>query len=227
MIVAIDGPAASGKSTAAKGVAKALNITHLDTGAMYRAVTFGLLKNEINFADLVNVEAYLKNISLKFLKRKQVTILILNDLDITDDIRSNNINENVSEVSAIKIVRKFMVKVQREMAYDNDCILEGRDIGTVVFPNADFKFFITADEKSRARRRLNDLIEAGDKNFEEFESVLKELNTRDHKDSTRYHSPLKKAEDAFEIDTTHLTIDEVVSKIVKIVNQKGHYINVK
>ena len=220
MIVAIDGPAASGKSTAAKGVAKALNITHLDTGAMYRAVTFGLLKNEINFADLVNVEAYLKNISLKFLKRKQGTILLLNDVDITDGIRSNNINENVSEVSAIKIVRKFMVKVQREMAYDNDCILEGRDIGTVVFPNADFKFFITADEKSRARRRLNDLIEAGDKNFEEFESVLKELNTRDHKDSTRYHSPLKKAEDAFEIDTTHLTIDEVVSKIVKIVNQK-------
>ena len=220
MIVAIDGPAASGKSTAAKGVAKALNITHLDTGAMYRAVTFGLLKNEINFADLVNVEAYLKNISLKFLKRKQVTILILNDLDITDDIRSNNINENVSEVSAIKIVRKFMVKVQREMAYDNDCILEGRDIGTVVFPNADFKFFITADEKSRARRRLNDLIEVGDKNFEEFDSVLRELNTRDHKDSTRYHSPLKKAEDAFEIDTTHLAIDEVVNEIVKIVNQK-------
>ena len=220
MIVAIDGPAASGKSTAAKGVAKALNITHLDTGAMYRAVTFGLLKNEINFADLVNVEAYLKNISLKFLKRKQGTILLLNDVDITDGIRSNNINENVSEVSAIKIVRKFMVKVQREMAYDNDCILEGRDIGTVVFPNADFKFFITADEKSRARRRLNDLIEAGDKNFEEFESVLKELNTRDHKDSTRYHSPLKKAEDAFEIDTTHLAIDEVVNEIVKIVNQK-------
>jgi len=220
MIVAIDGPAASGKSTAAKGVAKALNITHLDTGAMYRAVTFGLLKNEINFADLVNVEAYLKNISLKFLKRKQGTILLLNDVDITDGIRSNNINENVSEVSAIKIVRKFMVKIQREMANDIDCILEGRDIGTVVFPKADFKFFITADEKSRARRRLDDLIEVGDKNFEEFDSVLRELNTRDHKDSTRYHSPLKKAEDAFEIDTTHLAIDEVVNEIVKIVNQK-------
>ena len=220
MIVAIDGPAASGKSTAAKGVAKALNITHLDTGAMYRAVTFGLLKNEINFADLVSVETYLKNISLKFLKKRQVTILLLNDVDITDGIRSNNINENVSEVSAIKIVREFMVKVQRGMACDIDCILEGRDIGTVVFPNADFKFFITADEKSRARRRLDDLIEFGDKNFEEFDSVLRELNTRDHKDSTRYHSPLKKAEDAFEIDTTHLAIDEVVNEIVKIVNQK-------
>lgn len=220
MIVAIDGPAASGKSTAAKGVAKALNITHLDTGAMYRAVTFGLLENEINFADLVSIDSYLKNISLKFLNKKQVTILLLNDVDITDGIRSNNINENVSEVSALKIVRKFMVKVQREMAYDIDCILEGRDIGTVVFPNADFKFFITADEKSRAKRRLDDLIKVGDKNFEQFESVLKELNTRDHKDSTRNHSPLKKAKDAFEIDTTHLTSDEVVNKIVKIVNQK-------
>ena len=220
MIVAIDGPAASGKSTAAIGVAKALNITHLDTGAMYRAITYGLLKNKIEFTDLDAVEAYLESVKLKFFKNDNVTKLLLNDLDITENIRSNNINENVSEVSAIKIVRYFMVKFQRDMSCDIDCVLEGRDIGTVVFPNADFKFFIIASDEARANRRLDDLIKVGDKNPGDFEIVLEELINRDHKDSTRDHSPLKKADDALEIDTTHLTINEVVNKIVNIINQK-------
>ena len=220
MIVAIDGPAASGKSTAALGVAKALNITHLDTGAMYRAITYGLLKNKIEFADLDSVEEYLSSVDLKFFKKDKSTKLLLNDLDITENIRSNNINENVSEVSAIKIVREFMVKFQREMSGDIDCVLEGRDIGTVVFPNADFKFFIIASDEVRANRRLDDLIKVGDKNPGDFEIVLEELILRDHKDSTRDYSPLKKADDAHEIDTTHLTINEVVNKIVNTVNQK-------
>ena len=220
MIVAIDGPAASGKSTAAKGVAKALNITHLDTGAMYRAITYGLLENKIEFTDLYSVEEYLSIVDLKFFKKDKNTNLMLNGSNITDNIRSNDINENVSEVSAIKIVREFMVKFQREMSNDIDCVLEGRDIGTVVFPNADFKFFIIASDEARANRRLNDLIKVGDKNPGDFEIVLKELILRDHKDSTRDHSPLKKADDAFEIDTTHLTINEVVNKIVNTVNQK-------
>ena len=220
MIVAIDGPAASGKSTAAMGVAKALNITHLDTGAMYRAITYGLLKNKVEFTDLDNVEAYLESVDLKIFKKDYVTKLLLNGSDITKNIRSNNINENVSEVSAIKIVREFMVKFQREMSYDIDCVLEGRDIGTVVFPNADFKFFIIASDEARASRRLDDLIKVGDKNPGDFEVVLEELMLRDHKDSTRDHSPLKKASDAHEIDTTHMTINEVVDKIVNTVNQK-------
>jgi len=220
MIVAIDGPAASGKSTAAIGVAKALNITHLDTGAMYRAITYGLLKNKIEFTDLDAVEAYLEIVNLKFFKNDNAKNLLLNGLDITENIRSNHINENVSEVSALKIVREFMVKYQREMADDIDCVLEGRDIGTVVFPNADFKFFIIASDEARANRRLDDLIKVGDKNPGDFEIVLKELIIRDHKDSTRDHSPLKKADDAIEIDTTHLTINEVVNKIVNTVNQK-------
>ena len=220
MIVAIDGPAASGKSTAAVGVAKALNITHLDTGAMYRAITYGLLKNKIEFTDLDAVEAYLSSVDLKFVKEDKSTKLLLNDSDITENIRSNNINENVSEVSAIKIVREFMVEFQREMSDDIDCVLEGRDIGTVVFPDADFKFFIIASDEARANRRLGDLIKVGDKNPGDFEVVLEELIIRDHKDSTRDHSPLKKADDALEIDTTHLTINEVVNKIVNTVNQK-------
>ena len=220
MIVAIDGPAASGKSTAAIGVAKALNITHLDTGAMYRAVTFGLIKNQINFKDVKAIEAYLNILNLKFSIKEKHTALILNNIDITEKIRSNKINENVSEVSAIKIVREFMVRIQRELAKDTDCILEGRDIGTVVFPNADYKFFITANDKSRAERRLIDLISVGDKKPSELDVVLDELRVRDHKDSTRDHSPLQKADDAIIIDTTHLAIDEVVKKIVNIVNHK-------
>jgi len=220
MIVAIDGPAASGKSTAAIGVAKALNITHLDTGAMYRAITFGLIKNQINFKDFKAIEAYLITLELKFSIKEKNTALILDNADITEKIRSNKINENVSEVSAIKIVREFMVKIQREMAKDTDCILEGRDIGTVVFPNADYKFFITANDKSRAERRLMDLVSVGDKKASELDVVLDELRIRDHKDSTRDHSPLQKADDAIIIDTTHLAIDEVVNKIVNIVNHK-------
>ncbi len=220
MIVAIDGPAASGKTTAAIGVAKALNITHLDTGAMYRGVTFGLIKNQIDFKDVKAVEAYLNTLKLEFSNTEKSTSLLLGKMDITDDIRSNKINENVSEVSAIKIVRDFMVKIQRGMAKGIDCILEGRDIGTVVFPNADYKFFITANDEYRAKRRLNDLVNAGDKNPSELDSVLSELKVRDYKDSNRNHSPLQRADDAIVIDTTHLTIDEVVKKIVNIVNQK-------
>ena len=220
MIVAIDGPAATGKSTTAKGVAKVLNFTHLDTGAMYRAVTYGLIENKVEFTDFSSIGTYLSDLKLKFLKKDKVTSILLNDSDITQNIRSNNINENVSEVSSIKVVREFMVKFQREMADNIDCVLEGRDIGTVVFPNADFKFFIVANDDTRASRRLKDLIKVGDKNPDEFQSVLQELILRDHKDSTRNHSPLRKADDAFEIDTTHLTIDEVVNKIVNIVNQK-------
>jgi len=220
MIVAIDGPAASGKSTAAIGVAKALNITHLDTGAMYRAVTFGLIENQVNFKDVKAVEAYLDTLKLKFSIIKKNTYVLLNDIDITSKIRSNTISENASEVSAIEIVREFMVKIQREMAKDTDCVLEGRDIGTVVFPNADYKFFITADDKSRAKRRLLELVSVGDKKAGELSEVLNELKVRDHKDSTRDHSPLKKADDAIIIDTTHLTIKEVVDKIVNTVNHK-------
>ena len=220
MIIAIDGPAASGKSTAAIGVAKALNITHLDTGAMYRAITFGLIKNQINFKDIKAVEAYLDILELKFSIKEKNTALILDNKDITEKIRSSKINENVSEVSAIKIVREFMVKIQREMAKGTDCILEGRDIGTVVFPNADYKFFMTANDKSRAERRLKDLVSVGDKKISEFDVVLDELRVRDYKDSTRNHSPLQKADDAIIIDTTYLTIDEVVKKIVNIVNHK-------
>ena len=222
MIVAIDGPAASGKSTTAIGVANRLGITYLDTGAMYRAVTLGLIENNINFEDSIELEKYLIQIKLEFSKDKKGALLFLNNRNVTEQIRSTKITENVSEVSALKIVRKFMVNIQRQMAKDYDCILEVRDIGTVVYPDADFKFFLVADERSRAKRRLYDMMNAGMSESLDIDDVLRDLNNRDYKDSTRKHSPLKKADDAEIIDTTNLTLNEVIDKIVNIINQKGH-----
>ena len=220
MIIAIDGPAASGKSTAAIGVAKRLGLTYLDTGAMYRAVTFGLIEHNIKFENSTIIENFLEKIDIKFSESSSGILLKLNGRDITKEIRSEIVTKNASEVSALKSVRKSMVLIQRKMAEVGDCVLEGRDIGTVVFPNADFKFFLIADEKSRAERRLKDLKAIGEQSS--VEKVMSDLMNRDHKDSTRMHSPLKKSEDAIIIDTSDLGINEVIDKIVNIVNNKGH-----
>ena len=220
MIIAIDGPAASGKSTAAIGVAKRLGIIYLDTGAMYRAVTFGLIEHNIEFENSTIIENFLEKIDIKFSESSSGILLKLNGRDITKEIRSEIVTKNASEVSALKSVRKSMVLIQRKMAEVGDCVLEGRDIGTVVFPNADFKFFLIADEKSRAERRLEDLKAIGEQSS--VKKVMSDLMSRDHKDSTRMHSPLKKSDDAIIIDTSDLGINEVIDKIVNIVNHKGH-----
>ena len=220
MIIAIDGPAASGKSTTAIGVAKRLGITYLDTGAMYRAVTFGLIENDIKFEDSSELDNYLKQIKLKLSETKSGVILNLDGRNVSKEIRSSKVTENVSEVSALKSVRDSMVIIQRKLAKKNDCILEGRDIGTVVFPNADFKFFLIADEIVRAKRRQNDLKKMGEQ--KSIDNVTTDIIKRDHKDSTRKHSPLIKSENAIIIDTSNLGINKVIDKIVNIVNKKGH-----
>jgi cytidylate kinase len=220
MIIAIDGPAASGKSTTAIGVAKCLGITYLDTGAMYRAVTFGLIENDIKFEDSSELDNYLKQIKLKLSETKSGVKLNLDGRNISKEIRSSKVTENVSEVSALKSVRDSMVLIQRKMAKKNDCILEGRDIGTVVFPDADFKFFLIADEKVRAKRRQNDLKKMGEQ--KSIDNVTRDIIKRDYKDSTRKHSPLIKSENAIIIDTSNLGINKVIDKIVNIVNKKGH-----
>ena len=220
MIIAIDGPAASGKSTTAIGVAKRLGITYLDTGAMYRAVTFGLIKNDIKFEDSSELDNYLKQMKLRLSETKSGVIINLDGRNISKEIRSSKVTENVSEVSALKNVRDSMVLIQRKMAKKNDCILEGRDIGTVVFPNADFKFFLIADEIVRAKRRQNDLKKMGEQ--KSIDNVTRDIINRDHKDSTRKHSPLIKSENAIIIDTSNLGINKVIDKIVNIVNKKGH-----
>ena len=219
MIIAIDGPAASGKSTAAKGVAKCLGITYLDTGAMYRAVTFGLIKNNISFVDFIELKKYVDNMNLEFKYNQDGSMVFLNGKDISKEIRSQVVTNNVSEVSAMSYIRNSMVNIQRKISSSKDCVVEGRDIGTVVFPKADFKFFLIADVETRAKRRLKDLT-GNDKNIS-IKKLINDINIRDYKDTKRVNSPLEKAYDAIEINTTDLTINEIINKIVNIVN-KGH-----
>ncbi len=212
MIIAIDGPAASGKSTTAKLVAKKLKLTYLDTGAMYRAVTLQLLRSKIDFVDIDKVSAILDDLIIDMFDHKGVNIVKINDEDVTGEIRSSNVTKYVSEVSALLSVRESMVVMQREIAHKTDCVIEGRDIGTIVFPNADYKFFMVADIKMRAKRRLKEMKQLGI--VKSVKEVISELESRDQKDSSRDNSPLRKAKDAIEIDTSNLSIDEQVDKII-------------
>ena len=213
MIIAIDGPSASGKSTTAKGIAEKLEIMHLDTGAMYRAVTLGLKNAGISHDDLGAIQGFLSEVEIYFDKNNQIH---LNGVNISKEIRINDISSRVSAVSAIPEVRKKMVMIQRQIAKGNDCVLEGRDIGTVVFPNAEFKFFLIADLEIRAKRRLIELVEMGE--LKSVSELIDDIKRRDEFDSSRDHSPLKKAEDAIPIDTSHITIDEQINKIVNLIN---------
>lgn len=214
MIIAIDGPSASGKSTTAKGVAEKLGITHLDTGAMYRAVTLGLKNAGIQPDDVESVRQFLKEMDIFFDPSNRIH---LNGKDVSVEIRSGDISSRVSEISAIPVVREKLVITQRQIAGEKDCVLEGRDIGTVVFPNADFKFFLVADTEVRAKRRLMELEKMGE--IKTISELIEDIKNRDELDSSRDHSPLIQAEDAIPIDTSHLTIDEQITKIVNLINQ--------
>ena len=214
MIIAIDGPSASGKSTTAKGVAEKLGITHLDTGAMYRTVTWGLKKAAIHLSDDEKVRDFLKNLEIYFDASNHIW---LNGEDVSVEIRTGDISSRVSAVSAIPEVREKMVKIQRQIAGKKDCVLEGRDIGTVVFPDAEYKFFLVADTEIRAKRRLLDLERIGETST--LAELMDDIERRDAVDSSREHSPLLQAEDAIPIDTSHLTINEQINKIVNLINQ--------
>ena len=214
MIIAIDGPSASGKSTTAKGVAEKLGITHLDTGAMYRTVTWGLKKAAIHPSDDEKVRDFLKNLEIYFDASNHIW---LNGEDVSVEIRTGDISSRVSAVSAIPKVREKMVKIQRQIAGKKDCVLEGRDIGTVVFPDAEYKFFLVADTEIRAKRRLLDLERIGETST--LAELMDDIERRDAVDSSREHSPLLQTEDAIPIDTSHLTINEQINKIVNLINQ--------
>ncbi|HIA94922.1 MAG TPA: (d)CMP kinase [Candidatus Marinimicrobia bacterium] len=213
MIIAIDGPSASGKSTTAKGVAEKLGFTHLDTGAMYRAVTWGLKNAEITADDIEMIRHFLSEIEIYFDATNRIH---LNGVDVSREIRSGNISSRVSAVSAVIEVREKMVKIQRQIAKGNNCVLEGRDIGTVVFPNAEFKFFLIADVDVRAKRRLIDFEKMGE--TKTISELIADIRRRDELDSSRDHSPLIQAEDAIPIDTSQLTIDEQINKIINHIN---------
>ena len=208
LIVAIDGPAGSGKSTIAKLIAKKYNFTYNDTGAMYRMITLYLLQEKIDFENLKEIENILNNhINLDMKENK----FFLNNKDVSQEIREPIISENVSKVASIKIVRDNLVSLQRKIASNKNVILDGRDIGTVVFPNAQVKIFLIASVEERANRRYKEFLE---KNISiSYEEVLKSLKERDFIDSTRKESPLVKAKDAIELDTTNLNLQEVVDFI--------------
>ena len=209
IIVAIDGPAGSGKSTIAKIIAKKFNFTYIDTGAMYRMITLYLLENNIDFDDLKEIEKVLNTVNLDMQGDK----FYLNNVDVTTKIREKRINENVSKVASIKIVRSNLVDLQRKVSNNKNVILDGRDVGTVIFPNAQVKIFLIASPEERARRRYNEFLEK--KTEITYDEVLKSLKERDYIDSTRKESPLKKGDDAIELDTTNLTIEDVINFIAK------------
>ena len=217
MIIAIDGPAASGKSTTSRGVATRMGITYLDTGAMYRAITLGLMEHGVSFKALGSITEFLDTVNIYFGDSNSDNKIFLNDRSVTDQIRSSTVTEKVSEVSAINVVRDSMVQIQREIADNTDCVLEGRDIGTVVFPNADFKFFLVAGLEIRALRRQKDLNKIGEKKT--IDEIKIDIRLRDELDTNRDNSPLLKAKDAIEIDTGLLTVDEQIDKIVSIIKQ--------
>ena len=215
MIIAIDGPSASGKSTTAKGVANELNILHIDTGAMYRALTYDMQKNKINYNNFNDLAEYLSKLEINF---DLLNNVCLNGKSLSSEIRSKRISSEVSSVSAVKLVRNKMVKIQRRIAEGKKCILEGRDIGTIVFPNAEFKFFLDAKVEDRAKRRLLDFK----RNGEDFSlnEVIKQIEERDSFDSSRKNSPLKMSKNAILIDTSNLSIKEQINKVVSLVKLK-------
>ena len=221
MIVTIDGPAASGKSTTAKLVAKKLGISYLDTGGMYRCITFSLMKNNISFNEISLARRHLKKINMSICEKNNTQYFYLNGTNVTKEIRSNEVSKNVSKISSLSFVRNKMVEIQRKYAKEKSIIIEGRDIGTVVFPKADFKFFLIADEKIRAIRRQKDLIRNGE-NYS-LKKLIEEIRLRDKLDSERDNAPLIKANDAIVIDTSVKTIDEQVDFIIDAIksNMKG------
>ena len=210
IVIALDGYSGTGKSSTAKEVAKALGYIYIDSGAMYRATTYYFLENQVDLADANSVENALKNISISFSGNQ----VILNGDDISNDIRTMRINENVSAVSAIKEVRVAMVAQQQQIGQERGIVMDGRDIGTVVFSDAELKVFMTANPDVRAERRQKELAEKGI--HEELNTIKVNLLVRDKIDSSRAESPLKKADDAVEVDTSDLTFNEQVDKIVEL-----------
>ena len=210
MIIAVDGPAGSGKSTISKLLAKELGLVYLDTGAMYRLFTLKILKENISFSDSDKINELLENLNINIENDR----FYLDEKDVSEEIRKTDIAENVSKTAAIKEVREKMVNLQREFSKSKNVILDGRDIGTVVFPEADIKIFLVADPRERAKRRFKELKAKGE-NIS-LDNIYENILKRDRLDSTRENSPLKKANDAIEVDTTGKNIEEVKNIILNL-----------
>ena len=214
LVIAIDGYSACGKSTTAKQVASVLGYRYIDTGAMYRAVTLYFLDHHVALTNPREVSRALQQIQITSkVNSKNVSETFLNGLNVEKEIRKMRISENVSQVSTLKEVRDALVEQQRRMARDKTVVMDGRDIGTVVFPNAELKLFMTADILVRAFRRQKELLQRGQ--LVDLDDVIENLIHRDKIDTSRAESPLRQADDALVIDTTHITIDEQVDEVVR------------
>ena len=211
LTIAIDGPASSGKSTVARRIAADLNLIYVDTGAMYRTLTFEALKNNVNIKDQAALVELLEKTEITFEPNGNEQSVFSNGIDVTYGIRENNVTNTVSVVAAHSKVRKLMVKRQQDMAANNGVVMDGRDIGTVVLPDADLKIFLVASVRERAERRHKE--NKGKGIFSDLEQLKKDIAERDYKDSTRETSPLKQAKDAIRVDTTKMSIEEVVDHI--------------
>ncbi len=209
IIVAIDGPSGTGKSTTARILAEKLNFLYIDSGAMYRAITLELLTKDVKPNDVKRIIELTKNAQISFEGEE----FFLNGNNVTGQIRTLEVTNKVSNVSAIKDIRKILVEKQRAFAKDNNVVMDGRDIGTVVFPEAKFKFFLVCDLKVRAARRRQDFMDSGYKI--PVEKIMVELKKRDEIDSSRKESPLRKAKDAIEVNTTNMIIEEQVNYLYR------------
>ncbi len=217
-IVAIDGPAGSGKGTITKLVGEKMNLINIDTGAMYRCVTLECLNNNISNNETEKIMKVLENIDIQFKKENGKELVFLNGNDVTEEIRSVEVNFYVAKFAEIKCIRDKMTPIQREMGKNGNIIMEGRDIGTTVFPNANVKIYLDCSIEERARRRYKQNIEKGIK--QTYEEVLENIKERHKLETERKISPLVKSEDAIYIDTTNLSIEQVVEKIVEIIQEK-------
>jgi cytidylate kinase len=216
--IALDGPAGSGKSTVSKLIAQKLDILYLDTGAMYRAVALKCIRENIDYANSHEVETIINKLDLKVEYKDARQMTLLDGVDVGDEIRTPAVSMLSSYISTYSFVRKKMVDLQRRIANNMSCILDGRDIGTNVLPNCRFKFFITASPEVRAKRRYDeDVLKGGKQTYEE---VLKQINERDHQDKNRAVAPLKCADDAVLIDTSNLSIEQVVNTILSKIQEK-------
>ncbi|KHE73256.1 (d)CMP kinase [Halobacillus sp. BBL2006] len=220
MTIAIDGPAAAGKSTVAKRVAEKLSIIYVDTGAMYRALTWKAIQKNVSLEDEENLAKLLKNTELKLVQSPSGQKVVLDGADVSEDIRTNEVTNQVSIVAKHKSVREEMVKRQQELVEEQGVVMDGRDIGTHVLPDADVKIYMIASVDERAERRHKENLDKG--YGSDLEEIKADIRKRDEIDSNRKTAPLVKAEDAIEVDTTSLSIEEVVERIISIVKEKQH-----
>lgn len=215
VVIAIDGPAGSGKGTVTKLIAEKLNLIYIDTGAMYRCVTLAALRNNIKVEEENRIEEMLQKISIELKKENNQQIVLLNGENVTEEIRTIKVDNWVAKFATLKVVRDKITPMQRDMRKNSNIIMEGRDIGTVVFPDADVKIYLEASVEERARRRYKQNIEKGINTS--YEEVLQNIKERHKLETEREIAPLRQADDAILVDSSNMTIDEVVNKMIEII----------